>query len=238
VDETDQAYGYTGGDPVIGTDPTGMNDGGVPLAQQRNNYVEYCDTHNDPVACGSCPPGTSGWNCFVAEWDPLYSVLTNTAAAYGQSQEQCAGNWAIFGHSLVAAAGLGAFFVGGIGGAAEEGVSTSDLLSNLASRAQTTVGEGSGPVYGTAVHTEFAADINALGDSNLSTEVSYLDHQVVPYGTPGSVRLDVVEGDLGTPTAAYDLKTGTATLTPKRIAQIQANLPLGYQNIPIIELRP
>jgi hypothetical protein len=68
--------------------------------------------------------------------------------------------------------------------------------------------------------------------------LTYLDHQVVPYGTPGSVRLDVVEGDLGTPTAAYDLKTGTATLTPKRIAQIQANLPLGYQNIPIIELRP
>jgi hypothetical protein len=122
--------------------------------------------------------------------------------------------------------------------AAEGGASTSDLLSNLASNAQATVGEGSGPVYGTAVHSEFASEINALGDSNLSTEVSYLNGEVVPYGTAGSVRLYVVEGNVLEPQAAYDLKTGSATLTPARIAQIRANLPPGYQNIPVVEIRP
>ena len=53
-----------------------------------------------------------------------------------------------------------------------------------------------------------------------------------------SVRLDVVEGNIFEPNAVYDLKTGSATLTPDRIAQIQANLPTGYQDIPIVEIRP
>ena len=95
-----------------------------------------------------------------------------------------------------------------------------------------------GAVYGTAVHSAFAEEIKALGDANLSTEVSYLNGEVVPYGTAGSVRLDVVEGNPLSPTAIYDLKTGSAALTPSRIAQIQANLPPGYQNIPVFEIRP
>jgi hypothetical protein len=36
----------------------------------------------------------------------------------------------------------------------------------------------------------------------------------------------------------FDLKTGSAMLTSQRIAQIRANLPPGYQDIPIIEYRP
>ena len=115
---------------------------------------------------------------------------------------------------------------------ATEGDYTGDLLTSLAGKAQATVGEGSGAVYGTAVHSAFAEEIKALGDANLSTEVSYLNGEVVPYGTAGSVRLDVVEGNPLSPTAIYDLKTGSAALTPSRIAQIQANLPPGYQNIP------
>ena len=47
-----------------------------------------------------------------------------------------------------------------------------------------------------------------------------------------------VEGDPMEPSAVYDLKTGSATLRPARIAQIQANLPQGYQDIPVIEIRP
>lgn len=54
----------------------------------------------------------------------------------------------------------------------------------------------------------------------------------------GSIRLDVVEGDILEPQAVYDLKTGSATLTPARIAQIQENLPVGYQDIPVTEIRP
>jgi len=115
---------------------------------------------------------------------------------------------------------------------------TRDVLSGLASKAQSTMGEGTGPVYGTKVHSAFASEINALGRSDLSTEVSYLNGEVVPYATRGSVRLDVVEGNPLSPTAVYDLKTGSAALTPARIAQIQANLPAGYQNIPVLEIRP
>jgi hypothetical protein len=68
--------------------------------------------------------------------------------------------------------------------------------------------------------------------------VSYLNGRVVAYGTRGAVRLDVVEGDPLAPSAVYDLKTGGAALTPARIAEIQANLPPGYQNIPMREIQP
>jgi hypothetical protein len=93
-------------------------------------------------------------------------------------------------------------------------------------------------VYGTSVHSAFADEIAALGRSDIYSEVSYLNGEVVPYGTPGSVRLDAVVGDPLAPTAIYDLKTGSAVLTPSRIAQIRANLPAGFAEIPVLELRP
>lgn len=109
-------------------------------------------------------------------------------------------------------------------------------LSAAASRAQQSVGTGSGAVYGTRVHTAFAQEVRALGQSNLNPEVSYLARQRVPYGTPGSIRIDVIFGPVDNPTAAFDLKTGSAALTTSRIQQIQANLP--RPNIPVIEVRP
>ncbi|HEU5001150.1 MAG TPA: RHS repeat-associated core domain-containing protein [Actinomycetota bacterium] len=116
--------------------------------------------------------------------------------------------------------------------------STADLLSQLATKAESTVGRGSGSVYGTLVHTAFRNEIEALGDSNLTSEVSYLRGKVVPWGTPGSVRLDVVEGDVLRPTEIYDLKTGSAKLTAARVAQVRANLPSLSQSVPITEIRP
>lgn len=116
--------------------------------------------------------------------------------------------------------------------------STADDLAGAASRAASNVGPGSGSVHGTRVHTAFADEVAALGRSDLFSEVSYLNGQVVPYGTPGSVRLDVVVGSPGAPTAIWDLKTGSAVLTPSRIAQIQSHLPPGFQNVPVIEVRP
>jgi hypothetical protein len=60
----------------------------------------------------------------------------------------------------------------------------------------------------------------------INTEVSYLNGVEVERGTPGSVRLDVVEfGPDGQINAVYDLKTGSATLTLARIQQIQSILP-------------
>ena len=92
---------------------------------------------------------------------------------------------------------------------------TLEVLQGAATRAAQSVGEGGGPVYGTAVHSAFKAEVEALGNANLRTEVSYLNGEVVRYGTPGSVRLDVVEyaADGRTILGVYDLKTGSAMLT-------------------------
>lgn len=54
-------------------------------------------------------------------------------------------------------------------------------------------------------------------------------------GTPGSVRLDVVEGPLGNPSAIYDFKFGEAGLSQGRISDIQTAVG---RNAPVIEIRP
>jgi hypothetical protein len=62
VDETDQPYVYTGGDPVVGTDPTGLNDGGGGLARIR------AVSEQDQCKLGSCASGDSlgfGFNPFA-----------------------------------------------------------------------------------------------------------------------------------------------------------------------------
>jgi len=46
-----------------------------------------------------------------------------------------------------------------------------------------------------------------------------------------------VEGDIYAPRAVYDLKTGSAELTPARIAEIQQHLP-GGTSVPVIEVKP
>lgn len=92
--------------------------------------------------------------------------------------------------------------------------------------------------WGTRVHSEFERQVLALGRSDLHPEVSYLHGQVVTRGAKGSVRLDVVVGSPSSPTAIYDLKTGTQGLTPARIREIQSHLPSGFQDIPVLEVRP
>lgn len=113
-----------------------------------------------------------------------------------------------------------------------------DAVESAAKSAATAVGPGRGPVYGTAVHTELRNQIRSLKDPNLFTEQSYLNGKRVDYGTKGSVRLDAGDGHPDNPTAGYDLKTGAATLTDKRIGEIRQHLPEGHQDIPIFEVRP
>jgi RHS repeat-associated protein len=56
----------------------------------------------------------------------------------------------------------------------------------------------------------------------ISTERSYTNGDIAQYrGEPGSVRLDVVVGDLGNPRVVYDFKFGGAKLTNSRITQIR-----------------
>jgi hypothetical protein len=51
--------------------------------------------------------------------------------------------------------------------------------------------------------------------------------------------VDLIDEGSGTPTAIYDLKTGNARLTDKRVAKIRAQLPpeWGY-DVPIIQIKP
>ncbi len=75
-----------------------------------------------------------------------------------------------------------------------------------------------------------------FGQRGLQTEVSVINGARVPYGTAGSVRLDVLEGSVRTATTIYDYKFGTSGLTPGRINQIR-NVG-GYPSVPIVPVRP
>ena len=98
----------------------------------------------------------------------------------------------------------------------------SSQLQTCANTANATV-PGNGAVAGTYKHTAFAAEVNKLGNSSLRTEVSFLNGAEVSYGTKGSIRFDVMQFDAkGVPVAAWDFKTGSATLTADRIAQMQS----------------
>lgn len=123
------------------------------------------------------------------------------------------------------------------GAGAGVAASTADDLAKAAARARARMGAGSGPVHGTRTHTAFADEVAALGRTDLLTEISYRGGVRAARGSKGSVRLDVVEGSLMQPKVIYDLKTGSARLTAKRIAQIRRHLPKGYQNIPVREIR-
>ena len=109
-------------------------------------------------------------------------------------------------------------------------------LETAAYRANKIVGEGYGGAHGTKVHSEFRHQVSQLNKSELFTEVSYRGGVPVKWGTRGSVRLDVVQGQIGAPSKVFDLKTGGARLTPARIRQIQSQLP-GGKNVPVIEIR-
>jgi hypothetical protein len=77
-----------------------------------------------------------------------------------------------------------------------------------------------------------------MPSSEQSSRIS-MDGQL-PGGTPGSVRVDVVEGPVNNPTAVYDLKTGNARLSPARVSQIQSHLPQNASGtkIPVKEIKP
>lgn len=78
-----------------------------------------------------------------------------------------------------------------------------------------------------------------FGDRDLTTEARYVGGTPWEAGmsTTGSIRLDVVEGPLARPTAVWDYKFGNATLSQRRITQIQNGIPNGA-NVAILMVRP
>jgi hypothetical protein len=119
-----------------------------------------------------------------------------------------------------------------------ESTVTDDTVSQLtaaAGRAADAVGEGEGHAYGSAVHSAFQEEVDALGDSSLKTEQSFLNGKPVTYGTKDSVRPDVTEFDgQGNIKAVYDLKTGGATMSAARMQQIWEAIKVV---VPIIVIR-
>jgi RHS repeat-associated protein len=84
---------------------------------------------------------------------------------------------------------------------------------------------GLGPIRGTRVHSNFASRVHSWHLPDVDTEVSYLNGRRVPYGTRGSVRIDVGVGPAHNLTDVYDLKTGGARLTTARINQLRTHVP-------------
>lgn len=117
-------------------------------------------------------------------------------------------------------------------------MSASEFVDWAVREAKIRVGPGKGPQYGTKLHKEVERIIKASGRSDVHAEVSYLDGEIVSYGTKDSSRVDVVFGPKDAPTGVKDLKTGSAKLDPngKQVGKMRNNLPNGGQ-IPIEELR-
>jgi hypothetical protein len=103
-------------------------------------------------------------------------------------------------------------------------------------RALAQTGEGRGPAYGSRLHAALKAQVDA--SPNLAGEVSYRNGVRVRGGTSGSIRLDIIGYENGRPAVIYDLKSGSAQLTPSRIARIRAELPAEMRDLPIEVLRP
>ena len=111
-----------------------------------------------------------------------------------------------------------------------------DAVREAVRRADASVAPGRGPTHGTRVHAALEAEIKALNRPDLLAKISFKDGVVVPRGTPGSIRLDVVEvSSSGKVITVWDLKTGGAKLSIKRIGEIQQHLP---NQAPVHEIRP
>jgi RHS repeat-associated protein len=124
----------------------------------------------------------------------------------------------------------------GIQQLARSGPSTTQVLQRLANQADAAV-PGRGAVAGTQKHAAFRDLVRGLNRADLHAEQTILPGgRPANYGTRGAIRLDVIEGPLQNPIAVYDLKTGSAQLSPARIQQIRNY----YQNpnLPVIQIKP
>ena len=125
---------------------------------------------------------------------------------------------------------------------------TTGFLLDALEQSVLAMGSGSGNVFGTKVHTDFARRVKALdlpGIGQTGVEQSFdFDWERMlllrpGYGAPFSIRTDVALSDPKSPDqrpiAVYDLKTGNAVLTPAREAQLRDRLGQ-RKDLPIIVL--
>jgi hypothetical protein len=92
------------------------------------------------------------------------------------------------------------------------------------------------------VHKQFANAVRAAnipGIGYYDVETTYdRDDPDATYGSPGSIRTDVVLHDeSGKIIAIYDVKTGKAGLTPARVAELLTETRADPTTTKVIELR-
>ena len=220
-----------------------------PLAAKYPGWSPYCYALANPVR----NLDRKGKNP-VAAFAILYSLYSlvfypNTAAApssadqpveRGRTTGDEVRSWAVDAGMVIggAAAGrLGAGLATRIFGRAEveaDATAVTKFLQNAANKAEAQIG-GKGGVAGTAKHEVFKDEVRAAKDAGLSSEVSYKGGELTGYGAEGSVRVDAVHGPKEKPTRVYELKTGGAKLTEKRLRDLEVHLPPGT---PMQEIKP
>ncbi len=121
---------------------------------------------------------------------------------------------------------------------------TTQFLIEALEQSAKTMGQSLPPemranVFGIAIHHDFGRRVQQLdlpGIGQKGVEQSWSVKELADYGIAGSIRTDVYLKDrLGRPLAIYDVKTGNARLTPRRIQELRG--AVGAGNIPVIELR-
>jgi hypothetical protein len=92
--------------------------------------------------------------------------------------------------------------------------------------------------YGTRIHTVFAALVKAANITGISPEDVETTFPEGRYGSPDSIRTDVVLRDTttGAIIAIYDVKTGKADLSPARADQLRSKTK-APPGTPVIQLR-
>ena len=87
-------------------------------------------------------------------------------------------------------------------------------------------------VYGTEVHTAFAAALRLQSLPGIEVEPTFGPY----YGAMGSVRPDaVLRNDVGDIVAMYDVKTGERGIEPMRAARLRSAAGVG-NDVPVFEL--
>jgi RHS repeat-associated protein len=111
-------------------------------------------------------------------------------------------------------------------------------LTKVASQADAAVPlGGSASVRGTAVHTEFNALVaGGAAGRNVAPETAYIAGAARPqfYRPAGSVNPDAVVGNINSPAAIFDLKTGASGISPSQLSRYESGLPSGTS---VFELR-